>query len=103
MGDCCVQEEPKKCCPPEICSPRSKKHSKPHTVNVEAAAPLPVAASPVQGRISYDLYANGVLIPDVSELCYDPCQPEGPPENFYIPCGAVRYNFLKEEYEWVYV
>jgi hypothetical protein len=102
MGDCCVQEEPKKRCPPEICSPRSKKRSKSHTINVEAAAPSPVAASPVQGLISYDLHVDGVLIPDVSELSYE-CQPEGPPENFYIPCMACRYNFLKEEYEWVYV
>jgi hypothetical protein len=101
MGDYLLQE-PGKRCPPELCSPHVKR-SKPHTVNAEAAAASPGAASPVQGRISYDLYANGVLIPDVSELSYDPCQPEGPPENFYIPCGAVRYNFLKEEYEWVYV
>ncbi len=95
-------QEPRKCCPPELCSPHVK-HSKPHTVNVEAAATLPVEESPVQGLISYDLHVDGVMIPDVSELSYDPCQPEGPPENFHIPCGACRYNFLKEEYEWVYV
>lgn len=117
-------QEPKKYCPHEICSPHPKR-SKPNTVNVkeeaavevtaspvqakpyifnvEEAASVEVKASPVQGYISYNLHVNGVPTPDVSELAYDPCQPEGPPENFYIPCGVYRYNFLKEEYEWVYV
>jgi hypothetical protein len=122
MEDCCIQE-PKTHHPAEICSPHPKRskpntvnveeaavvavaaspvQAKPYTFNVEEAAAVAVAASPVQGLISYDLHVNGVLIQDVSELSYE-CQPEGPPENFYIPCGVYRYNFLKEEYEWVYV
>jgi hypothetical protein len=123
MEDCCMQE-PKTHHPPEICSPHPKRskpntvnveeaaavavaaspvQAKPYTFNVEEAAVVPVAESPVRGSFSYNLQVNGVLTPDVYELCGDPCQPEGPPENFYIPCGFYRYNFLKEEYEWVYV